>query len=353
MFALEVGLIVAVILIVLNIVFSKMSFIPKEFRIFTIVVIMVGYVYWGFEPFAHHEMHPHVAEAAYEYDGKGDIEALEATGADATELKAYWAKVASTVALSGNAVAGKELIANNCTGCHSIKSEGFLSVMSDKDAAATYGVATPDLSIAGKIYDKNYLIALIMNPVKAMHIEHKFPVNGSKVFPMPASDWMAPQEIADMVAYLQEAATKVPAPKLKEGASEFEISKAINKEVYETACARCHDMQYAGIKASTPADVMSNYIGATPPDLSQYIRSRGEHYLHNFINDPQRKLSGTGMPRVGLTQDAEKQVVEYMTQIGDSKKAQREELGPKVLIYLAILALFAILWKKKIWRDLH
>ncbi len=98
---------------------------------------------------------------------------------------------------------------------------------------------------------------------------------------------------------------------------------------------------------------MNDYIGAVPPDLSQHIRSRGEHYLNNFINDPQRKLSGTGMPRVGLTKDAQKQVVDYMTQIGDSKKAEREDLGPKVLIYLAILALFSIFWKKKIWKDLH
>lgn len=353
MFALTVGIVVALVLIVLNVVFSKLSFVPKEFRILTIVVIMVSYIYWGFEPFAHHEMHPEVEDASYAYDGQADIKALEESGGDTTELKAFWAKVNSTAKLDGNAVAGKELIANNCTGCHAIKSEGFPAVMSDADAAATYGVSTPDLSIAGKIYDKSYLIALIMNPVKAMHIEHKFPANGSKVFPMPASDWMAPQEIADMVAYLAQAASKVPAPKLEEGASAFEISKAENREVYETACARCHGIQYAGIKASTPTDIMSNYIGATPPDLSQYIRSRGDHYLHNFINDPQRKLPGTGMPRVGLTEKAEKQVVEYMTQIGDSKKAQREELGPKFLIYLAILALFAILWKKQIWRDLH
>jgi ubiquinol-cytochrome c reductase cytochrome c1 subunit len=170
---------------------------------------------------------------------------------------------------------------------------------------------------------------------------------------MPSFDTMQPQEIANMVAYLESAAEKVPAPVVKEGASEFEISKATNKEVFETACVRCHSMNYAGVTAKTSADAMSAYIGATPPDLSQFIRSRGEHYLHNFINDPQRKLPGTGMPRVGLTEKAQMEVVEYMTQIGDSKKDERESLAPKVLIYLTILAIFALLWKKKIWRDLH
>ncbi|MBU1657793.1 c-type cytochrome [bacterium] len=322
-------------------------------RILSIVVIMVGYIYWGFEPFAHHEMHPHVADASYTFDGKGDVEALEEAGKDAAETKEFWAKVVAASQLNGNADTGKELVAANCTGCHSMTSEDFPVLMSDADAAASYGVTPPDISTAGKIYDKNYLVALIMNPVKAMHIEHKYPVGGEKVFPMPSSDWMAPQEIADMVAYLASAASKVSAPVAVEGASAFEVSKAANKEVFEAACVRCHAMSYAGIEAGTPVDLMSAYIGAVPPDLSQYTRSRGNEYLHNFINDPQRKLHGTGMPRVGLTEEAQKQVVEYMEQIGDSKKTEREELGPKVLIYLVILAIFGLLWKKQIWRDLH
>jgi ubiquinol-cytochrome c reductase cytochrome c1 subunit len=353
MFSLTVGLIVAVVLLVVNIVFLRIPFIPKEFRILTIVVIMVGYVYWGFEPFAHHEMHPSVAEASHEFNGAGDIKIAQDKGQDTKALEEFWAKVALTSKLTGNAEVGKTLVMDNCTGCHAMEAEGVAKIMSDADSAATYGVATPDISIAGRIYDKNYLVALIMNPVKAMHIEHKFPEGGAKIFPMPASEWMAPQEIADMVAFMQETSKKVTSPKTKEGASEFEISKAFNKQVYEAACGRCHSMEYAGIESTSPAQTVSAYLGATPPDLSQYIRSRGEHFLHNFINDPQRKLAGTGMPRVGLNKASEDQVVEYMTQIGDSKKDEREALGPKVLIYLTILALFAILWKKQIWRDLH
>ena len=66
-----------------------------------------------------------------------------------------------------------------------------------------------------------------------------------------------------------------------------------------------------------------------------------------------KHLEGTAMPRVGLTLDAEKQVVKYLEEIGETTKAQREALGPKFLIYLVIFAILAWAWKAKIWRDLH
>ena len=94
-------------------------------------------------------------------------------------------------------------------------------------------------------------------------------------------------------------------------------------------------------------------MGKIPPDLSQYIRSRGEHFLHEFINQPDKHLEGTAMPRVGLTHEAEKQVVEYMEEVGDSKKPEREALAGPFLGYLVIFAIFAWLWKMKIWREVH
>jgi len=43
----------------------------------------------------------------------------------------------------------------------------------------------------------------------------------------------------------------------------------------------------------------------------------------------------------------------YLENIGDSKKQEREDLAPWVLGYLVILAIFAYLWKVKIWREVH
>jgi ubiquinol-cytochrome c reductase cytochrome c1 subunit len=308
-----ISIVVAVALLGLHLVMSKMS-LNREVRILVIVAGLVGFTYWGIEPYAHHIMHPEPDPVDYQCS---DLTAID------TSIK-------------GDAANGKALVEMNCISCHGVASQGMPAPMSDADAAMSFGVVPPDLSEAGAIYETNYLANFIANPVKAMHLEHKFGPDSGKMFPMPNYDWMQPQEIMDMVAYLQS------------------IGKAVdNKQAFEAACSRCHSMGYAGIDAATDGDTLKGYIGAKAPDLSQYIKSRGRHYLENFINDPQRLLHGTGMPRVGLTEEAQTQVIDYMEEIGDSKKAERESLGVYVLIFMLVFAVLATLWKKQIWRDLH
>jgi len=289
----------------------------RELKIFAVVVAFTLITYWGVEPFAHSQMHPHVDAADY-------------TFADADGLNGA----------KGNAEAGAALVQANCIACHSIESQGFPQLMDDTSSAAAYGVTPPDLGTSGKIYNGDYLAAFIKNPAKASKVMHKF--EDGRAHPMPNYDWMQPQEIADMVAYLQSIAPK----------------ELTNKEVFKDACQRCHGLKYADMQkgtmaAFTPEANIKAYMGKIPPDLSQYIRSRGESYLHTFINDPQKHLEGTAMPRVGLTEEAENQVVAYMEEIGDSSKDKREALGPKFLIYFVIFAIFAWLWKVKQWRDMH
>ncbi|MBD3840350.1 MAG: cytochrome c1 [Campylobacterales bacterium] len=289
----------------------------RELKIFAIVVFFTLVTYWGVEPYAHHEMHPHVEAPDYSFK---DVDGLNGA--------------------TGNATNGAELVAANCTACHSIEKAGFPKVMDDASAAASYGVVPPDLSTSGKIYNANFLAAFIKDPATATKTTHKF-VDG-KVHPMPGYAWMQPQEIADIVAYLQSIAPK----------------DMTNKEVFQDACQRCHSIKYGdffggSMTAKTPKGDIKAYMGVVPPDLSQMIRSRGESWLHEFINDPQKHLKGTAMPRVGLTQDAEKQVIAYMEEVGDSSKDKRAELGPKFLGYLVIFAIFAWLWKAKIWREVH
>jgi ubiquinol-cytochrome c reductase cytochrome c1 subunit len=293
----------------------------RELKILAVVVFFSLALYWGVEPFAHSKLHPHVEPADYTF---ADVDGLSGS--------------------VGDPIKGAELVAANCTACHSIESQGFPKIMDDASAAASYGVVPPDLGTSGAIYDENFLAAFIKNPAKATKTEHKF-VEG-KVHPMPGYAWMQPQEIADMVAYLKSIAP----------------SKLTNKEVFVDACQRCHSIKYGdfrfdGTKSSmlafTPEENIKAYMGTVPPDLSQYIRSRGEGYLHTFINDPQKHLEGTAMPRVGLTKDAEDQVIAYMTEVGDSSKPEREALAGPFLGYLVIFAIFAWLWKAKIWREVH
>ncbi len=289
----------------------------RELKILAVVVVFTLITYWGIEPLAHSQMHPAIEPADYQFK---DVDGLN-------DLK-------------GDAQNGATLVQANCIGCHSITSQDFPQVMDNATSSASYGVVPPDLSSAGKIYDANYLAAFIKNPAKASKVEHKF-VDG-KTYPMPGYEWMQPQEIADMVAYLQSIAPK----------------DITNKEVFTDACQRCHSIRYGDMQKGTMAmqtspESIKAYMGTLPPDLSQYIRSRGESYLHTFINDPQKHLEGTAMPRVGLTEEAEQQVITYMQEVGDSKKAEREALGPKFLIYLVIFAIFAWLWKISKWREVH
>lgn len=289
----------------------------RELKILAVLVFFTGVLYWGVEPFAHSQMHKHVDAPDYNFS---DVDGLNGS--------------------VGNAQNGANIVAMNCTACHSIEKAGFPAVMDNASAAAAYGVVPPDLSNAGLIYNEDYLAAFIKDPVKATKTAHAFA--DGKVHPMPAYGWMQPQEIADIVAYLKSIAPE----------------KLTNKEVFQDACQRCHSIKYGdfyggSMAAKSPVENITTYMGKTPPDLSQHIRSRGDKWLHEFINDPQKHLEGTAMPRVGLTEAAEQQVVSYMTEVGDSSKPKREALAGPFLGYLVIFAIFAWLWKAKIWREVH
>ena len=83
------------------------------------------------------------------------------------------------------------------------------------------------------------------------------------------------------------------------------------------------------------------------------IRSRGEQYLNDFVNNTQKLLPGTAMPRVGLNEATQAKVISYIEKVGDSKKEERESLGIYIMIFFVILSIFAILWKRLSWSKLH
>jgi len=295
----------------------------RELKILGVVVFFTAVLYWGVEPFAHTKLHPHVPAPDYTFSETEDVRA---------------GKI-------GDVASGKSLIVDQfqCQSCHSMTVDGT-KIGSSMDL----GAMTPDLTTSGLIYDERYLAAFIANPAKAAKVEHKF--KDGAMHPMTSLDLNYDgtfgdddaQAVADIVAFLKSIAPK----------------ELTNKEVYIDACQRCHSIKYGdfygGSMASTTPDAsIKSYMGVIPPDLSQMIRSRSEGFLHEFINDPQKHLHGTAMPRVGLTQDAEDQVVGYLTEAGDSKKAEREALAGPFLGYLVIFAIFAMLWKMKIWRQVH
>ena len=312
----------------------------KELLILVVVTLFTLVTYYLVEPFAHGQMHKHIESESFAY---ADLPAITKTG-DATR--------------------GKDLVmgAGACSGCHSIDVAGMPASMDPVSAAAAYGVNPPDLSNAGAVYDAKFLSNLIKNPAHALKVEHKFDINQGKMHPMVqfyGAGGDIDQEVADMVAYLQSIAVNP---------EELTPSMA-----FESACGRCHEVRYENwtqigtkgkfkhkkdelafdIQVLEYKDSLKAYMGSLPPDLSMYIRSRGEHYISTFVENPQNYLHGTAMPRVGVNAHAAEQVVEYLKDAGDTKRHERAEVGKYVMIYIIIFAIFALLWKKQVWRDLH
>ena len=312
----------------------------KEPLILAVVVFFTLVTYYLVEPFAHSQMHKHHESEGFKYN---DLPALTKKG-DATR--------------------GQELVmgAGACVGCHGIKVAGMPAPMDPVMAAQSYGVNPPDLSNVGTVFDAKFLSALIKNPAHALMVEHKFDINKGQMHPMVpfyGAGGDIDQEVADMVSYLQSIAV-----------SKEELTPEI---AFETACGRCHANHYAKwsqigetetfkykkdelahqIKLLEYQDSLKKYMGKLPPDLSIYIRSRGEHYIKTFVENPQNYLKGTAMPRVGVTAESAEKVIEYLEDSGDAKRHERESVGKNVMIYIVIFAILALLWKKQVWRDLH
>ncbi|MDQ7060314.1 MAG: c-type cytochrome [Sulfurimonas sp.] len=316
----------------------------NELVILAVIVFFSLVTYYLVEPYAHHVLHKHVESEDFKY----------------TDLDESTHNIMSK---TGNAANGKAIAVDGyaCIACHSIDVIGQSTGMSPDAAAAAYGVNPPDLSNAGLIYDDKFLADLIKNPAHALKVEHKFS-EGGNTHPMSAFSGMGgdiDQEIADIVAYFNSIAV-----------SQEDLTP---KMAYENACGRCHAVRYEGwtqmgtkpsfkhkketlayeIKVLEYEDSLKAYMGKLPPDLSMYTRSRSEDFLRTFIENPQNHLAGTAMPRTGVTVDTADKIIEHMKDAGDTKRHERESIAVYVMIYTLIFAIFALLWKKQVWRDLH
>lgn len=369
----------------------------RELKIFLVVVVFTALVYWGVEPYAHSVMKPHVAPANFNFAeedisfAKGVVEAKELALSEAQKEndaarieaakkaldlakeklakdEALWASVEKINFAKGDAAKGKEFFQSNCFACHGLKEDGIAANITD----SSLGVIPPDLSAAGVIFDEKFLAALVLNPALALKVDHKF----GDAFIMPAYSGEDEKEtnenIANLIAYLKEVGNRFEAnqdAQIKANAEakfaslennpqkmvlvEKEIAFEKDKATFIEACGRCHNMKYDNYFTDSKAEDLKTYLGSVPPDLSMMIRSRGEQYLHDFINDTQKLLPGTAMPRVGLNEEAQAKVVSYIEKVGDSKKDERENLGIYIMVFFVILSIFAIAWKQSIWSKLH
>ncbi len=338
----------------------------KELKILLLISAITLVTYFGIEPLAHSIMHPHVEPAEYKFKDLSDVKG------------------------EGDIERGKVLVGQNCKQCHTINSVGYNRIASKEELERIYGTASNveknfkklhnrylaelytsavplDLSNVATIFDEKFLKNFIKNPANAsfdstyrLHKEKKMHLDMAKSdsaqdqqkiketiekdiasfvakqkIGMYGFEYLGDQAINDIVAYLKS------------------IAKPLTpKESLELACARCHGVAYAKIEATTPIKPLAKYLGTVPPDLSMMIRSKGADYLKVFLNDPQKVLIGSSMPRVGISEETERKIVSYLESVGDSKKAEREALGIWVILYFVIFTILAYLWKRNIWKDI-
>ncbi|WP_121756833.1 c-type cytochrome [Helicobacter felis] len=284
----------------------------KELKILAILVVVIGALYWGVEPYAHSVMEPKMPPADFAFK---DLQPIDLSKGDATK--------------------GKDLVAQNCVACHSIESQKIPAPMDHASAGASFGVVPPDLSHVSAVLNPQFLAHFIKDPVKTAKLSHKY--KDDNPYPMPAFAQFSDQDLSDIVAYLTSIAPK----------------KLEDKEVFAQACQRCHSIAYDKEHALSDPKDLHRYLGAEVPDLSMMIRSLGREKLEVFINDPQKLLPGTAMPRVGLNKESQEQIVNYLEKVGDSKKHQRDALGIKIMVFFAVMTLLAYVWKQKVWREVH
>jgi ubiquinol-cytochrome c reductase cytochrome c1 subunit len=161
-----------------------------------------------------------------------------------------------------------------------------------------------------------------------------------------------------------------------------------------------------------PHDTMDNamptadaatWFGQAPPDLSLTARSRGTDWIYSFLKsfylDPAKPtgvnnlvLQGASMPHVlwrqqgmqravfaehfdetgnshevfegfeletpGALSAAEydqmiRDITTFLSYVAEPVQLERRSLGMKVILFLVVLLLFAILLKKEIWKEVH
>ena len=231
--------------------------------------------------------------------------------------KAFWKEVSHISKLKGDVSRGKEGFAL-CLGCHM---EGAVNMG---------GVIPPSLDHVGAIYDKNYLIALIKNPAIASNVDHLYKDTMTHPMGTVLIMFTDDQQIADIVAFTKKEKSKKPTP----------------DQAFMEACSRCHAMKRNNItqlgktpnyhnkknvqryhqKVAEEETRVAEYIGKLPPDLSNITNEKSEEYLAAFIKNPQSKIAGTAMPKLGLTKSGFEMIMSYLKGgKGPSPKTENEE----------------------------
>ncbi|MDR3162478.1 MAG: c-type cytochrome [Helicobacteraceae bacterium] len=344
----------------------------KERKILIVLAAIVVIIYVGIEPLAHSALNPSVKPADF------TMSDLQSNPANEAVVKAEREKVLLGIE-NGNVEAGRTVfIDSGCGSCHGINDARVANIAPPAaQRIDTYGLLPPDLSNVAAIYDEVFLASFIRDPENATLISNHAQVqkiafdkqraskggdeNLTAAYQktlqgfdekarditrvkMSAYGWIEESQLYDLLAFFRNVSLPIEA-----------IS---GEDITINACARCHTVDYRGIPLDgdeeQPGDPerVKEYLKTLPPDLSMIVKSKGKDYLATFINDPQKHLTGTLMPRVGLNKKAQEKVINYLEQVADPKKDERNRLGIYFIIYGAILSVLAYFWKRNEFEEI-
>jgi ubiquinol-cytochrome c reductase cytochrome c1 subunit len=144
---------------------------------------------------------------------------------------------------------------------------------------------------------------------------------------------------------------------------------------------------------ATAADDAKEWFGTVPPDLTVIARARGVDwlytYMRSFYQDDSRHIGTNnlvfpdvqGIQEAVLTTEKDhdgvehkavklelvepglqtpkefdrtvRDLVNFLDYMGEPAKYERRQLGTKVILFLLVFLVLAILLKKEYWKDIH
>lgn len=257
------------------------------------------------------------SKEGYSMPGASDL-GLE--DSDVSDIVAY------LVSIAPSKISDKEVFIQACARCHGVDyDKGQYDGIFDSNAQSKYGTplksltphssiqaymgaTPPDLSMVIRSYGKDNLNTFLNNP-------QNVPLDSVK---------------------------KAIIDKLTLNAKNEAKAKLTNLSVEE----RIKQEKIIDLKESKDFNIQ------LPKNISKDAWQKEENYI-NMAKEMGVMPTGKSMPRVGLSQKAQEQVISYLEQIGDSKKAEREYIILWVMGFFIVISIFAFIWKRKIWKDLH
>ena len=101
------------------------------------------------------------------------------------------------------------------------------------------------------------------------------------------------------------------------------------------------------VKTRSSVDFGNPQDFVKPKQIQRLVKAVNEYVIENALDVEVR------FDIIAIVKENKRFVIEHLENVGDSKRFQRESVGRNVMIFIFIFAIFAILWKREVWKDLH